>query len=190
MSTESDEALMQAYCAGNAQAFDTLYQRHRGPLYRYVCRQCHRSSADEIFQDIWLKIVKARTTYQITAKFTTYLYTLARRRLIDHYRSQPHSIPVVYDETDNEDEDVDTVSIAGPTQTQPENRAASAQALDHLLDAIKHLPQVQREAFLLQEEAGLSLTEIAALLDVGLETVKSRIRYAVDKLRKRLVEHA
>ncbi len=190
MSTESDEALMQACCAGNAQAFDILYQRHRGPLYRYVCRHCHQSSADEVFQDIWIKIVKARTTYQITAKFTTYLYTLARRHLIDHYRSQRHSTAAVYDESDIEDEDVDTVSIAGPTRIQPENRAASAQALDHLPEAIEHLPQVQREAFLLQEEAGLSLTEIAAMLDVGVETVKSRIRYAVDKLRKRLVEHA
>jgi RNA polymerase sigma-70 factor (ECF subfamily) len=188
MSTETDEALMQAYCAGNAQAFDALYQRHRGPLYRYVCRQCQRASADEIFQDIWLKIVKARTGYHATAKFTTYLYTIARRRLIDHYRSQGNIDTAVYDES--EDEDTDTVSVAGPLQAQPENQAANAQVLDQLLEEIERLPQAQREAFLLQEEAGLSLVEIAATLDVGVETVKSRIRYAIDKLRKRLVEHA
>lgn len=177
---------MQAYCAGSAQAFDVLYQRHRGPLYRYVCRQCHRSSVDEIYQDIWLKIIKARSAYQATAKFTTYLYTIARRRLIDHYRSQHRHETAVYDES----EDEDAVSVAGPVQIEPEYSAASTQTLDHLLEEIERLPPAQREAFLLQEEAGMSLTEIAVTLDVGVETVKSRIRYAIDKLRKRLVDYA
>lgn len=183
---------MQAYCAGNAQAFDALYQRHRVPLYRYVRRQCRAEAADELFQEIWLRIVRSRASYQSTAKFTTYLYTIARRRLIDYYRSQRHPAPAPYDENDYEGDDDNNSSVcaAGPVYAQPENRVSDEQAVDRLIQEIERLPPEQRDAFLLQEEAGLSLAEIAATLEVGVETAKSRLRYAFDKLRKRLVEFA
>ena len=83
-----DEDLMLAYAAGDATAFDALYARHKGGLYRYLMRQCgHAGIVDELFQDIWLSAVRARTTYVPSAKFTTWLYRIAHNRLIDHWRS-------------------------------------------------------------------------------------------------------
>src|SRR5215207_7311153 len=83
----TDEELMLAYARGSADAFETLYRRHKAPLYRYLVRQCRDpATAEELFQDIWANIVRARQSYTVAARFTTYLYHLAHNRLIDHYR--------------------------------------------------------------------------------------------------------
>ena len=83
---------MLAYAAGAANAFDTLYARHKGPVYRYMLRHCGNAGvADELFQDVWMSVVRVRATYAPTAKFTTWLYTLARHRLVDHWRANGRS---------------------------------------------------------------------------------------------------
>ena len=84
----SDETLMLAYAAGDAAAFDQIHARHKGGVYRYLLRHCGRAaSADELFQDVWMSVVRARATYAPTAKFTTWLYRIARNRLVDHWRT-------------------------------------------------------------------------------------------------------
>src|SRR3954454_11689889 len=84
----TDEALMLAYAGGEAAAFDVLYDRHKGGVYRYLLRQCGQARiADEMFQDLWMNLIRARTSYVVSAKFTTWLYRLAHNRLIDHYRA-------------------------------------------------------------------------------------------------------
>ena len=86
---ETDEALMLAYGSGDAGAFERLYARHKGPLYRYVLRSVKaRGEAEELFQDIWMKVIEARARYQPKAKFTTWLYTVAHNRMVDHWRSR------------------------------------------------------------------------------------------------------
>lgn len=175
---------MTRYCSGDAAAFDTLYFRHKGPLYRYLRRQAGAKHADELFQDIWLKIVKSRQTYYRGAKFTTFLYTVAHRRVIDHYRLNNKAILVSYDETAAFDE----TNAPGhtPALEQPEREVDRAKQLEKLLKLIDMLPAAQREAFLLHEESGLSIDEIATATDVKPETAKSRIRYAIRKLREGL----
>ena len=85
---DSDEALMLAYASGRAVAFDTLYERHRSAVYRYLLRHCgNAATADELFQDVWMSVIRVRETWRPTAKFTTWLYTLARNRLVDHWRA-------------------------------------------------------------------------------------------------------
>ena len=154
----TDEDLMLAYAAGDAAAFDALYARHKGGVYRYLLRQCRQGGvADELFQDVWMNLIRARASYAPTAKFTTWLYRLAHNRLIDHYRASAHLTLVSADDEAH-------------------------------VDAIAALPPAQREAFLLQQEGGLSLAEIAELTGVGTETVKSRLRYALAKLRGDLVD--
>src|SRR4051794_41934323 len=82
-----DEELMAAYRDGNAAAFDTLYARHRGPLFRYVLRGVKiRAVAEELYQEIWIRVIEARKRYSPTARFTTWMYTIAHNRLIDHWR--------------------------------------------------------------------------------------------------------
>lgn len=176
---------MARYCGGDAAAFDTLYFRHKGPLYRYLRRQSGSKHADELFQDIWLKIVKSRQTYYRGAKFTTFLYTVAHHRVIDHFRHNNKKILVSYDETASVDE-TDATAPHSPTWEQPDHAVDRAKQLDKLITLIDALPAAQREAFLLQEEGGLSIDEIAVATDVKPETAKSRVRYAIRKLREGL----
>lgn len=181
----ADEHLMRHYCAGDANAFDTLYLRHKGPLYRYLRRQLSANYADELFQDIWLKIVKARETYHVSAKFTTFLYTVAHRRLIDHYRRNSKATLVSYDENADAEDDC-AAPLPSRESEQPEHAVDRQQQVSRLFDLIEKLPAAQREAFLLQEESGLSVEQIAVATGVNAETAKSRLRYAVNRLRSGL----
>ncbi len=185
---ETDEALMLAYAAGRLEAFERLYARHKAPTYRYFLRHTSdRSTAEELHQDLWLKVVRARARYAPSARFGTWLYTLARHRLIDHWRSSrgvPFDDAAVESPGDGPDMPVD---VGGDRAADdPLTRTIDAQTGQRLLDAIGSVPAAQRDAFLMHVEAGLSLAEIADVAGVPRETVKSRLRYAYAKLRAAL----
>lgn len=172
---------MLAYRDGDARAFEALYARHKAPLYRYLARQCREPAvAEELFQDVWMNLIRARSRYEVQARFTTYLYRLAHNRLIDHYRRGKSGVPLSYDD-DPDDPLIER--LAGPDAAQPDVQAVRTEEVQRLLALLALLPDAQREAFLLREEAGLSLDEIAAATGVPPETAKSRLRYAVAKLR-------
>lgn len=184
----SDEVLMLCYRDGDAGAFEPLYARHKGPLYRYLVRQCGQPAvAEELFQDIWMNLIRARERYEVRAKFKTYLFSLAHNRVIDYYRRQSNRLPLSYDD-DPEDALIDRLS-ADPRLEPPHVADTQGQAR-RLLAALESLPEAQREAFLLREETGLSVEEIAAATGVNMETAKSRLRYAVVKLRRALTSGA
>jgi RNA polymerase sigma-70 factor (ECF subfamily) len=170
---------MLRYQRGELAAFELLYQRHRGGSYRYLLRGCGNDDiAAELFQDVWASVVRSRARYEVKARFATWLYKLAHNRLIDHYRAaKPGS-----DDID------DAIEIAAPAHLQPEAQAASASTATRLLQALGALPSEQREAFLMKEEGGLSLEQIADVTGVGRETVKSRLRYALSRLRGALAD--
>jgi RNA polymerase sigma-70 factor, ECF subfamily len=176
----SDEQLMLRYRDGNAAAFDELYGRHRGGVFRYVLRQVGlRSAAEEVFQEIWMNIISSRARYRVEARFATFLYHVAHNCVIDHFRRKTplHLISL--------DDDADEAhQVAGPARDQPEQAAALRQSAATLLNSLALLPPEQREVFLLHEEGGLTLEEIAGVTGTGRETVKSRLRYALAKLRE------
>ena len=179
----SDEELMLAYRAGEARAFDALYRRHKGALYRYLVRQCRDGhAAEELFQDIWLGVVRARESYTVSARFSTFLYRLAHNRLIDHYRRRMPAALVSFDE------DGEAAEVPADNRTDPQVSYEAKAQLQRVLEILDALPAAQREAFLLQQEAGLSLQQIAEATGVGPETAKSRLRYAMVKLREGLSE--
>lgn len=170
----ADEALMLAYQAGDAAAFDSLYQRHRAPLYRFLLRGCsNRAQAEDMFQDVWMNVIRASSNYQPSARFSTWLYRIAHNRLVDSYRQQKPT-------TEFDDELAETLA---DTQAGPEAVHGNRELAQRLTRAIAELPLEQRTAFLLQEERTLSLEEIATVTGVGRETVKSRLRYALQKLK-------
>ena len=175
----TDEDLMLAYRGGSMDAFDALYRRHKGPLYRYLVRQCRDpAAAEELFQDIWANLVRARAGYTVTARFTTYLYRLAHNRLIDHYRRAAPGALASFD-----DEDASLPELASPRHEQPDAAYDSKARAARLLEVLAELPEAQREAFVLQHESGMSVEEIAEATGVNRETAKSRLRYAMAKLR-------
>ncbi|NIL94851.1 MAG: RNA polymerase sigma factor [Woeseiaceae bacterium] len=174
-----DSALMLRYRDGDVAAFEALYRRHNDALYRYLLRLCqHQHTAEDVFQEAWGKIVKARETYRPTAKFTTFLYRVAHNCFIDHVRRNKRHTAKVALEPDSQPSPSDL----------PETEVERALARRRLDAALKDLPDEQRDVFLLREEAGLSLDEIAAVTDSNRETAKSRLRYAVNKLRAAIDE--
>jgi len=184
----SDEQLMLAYGAGSAAAFEVLYARWRRQIYRFLVRQCASTgTADELYQDVWLRVVNARRQYTVTASFSTWLFRIARNRLIDHWRSESRK-PVVEMAMADDDEADPLDKVAAPDELQPEKIMERKDRARLLIDAVEALPDVQREAFLLHEEGGLTIDEIAMLTDVGHETAKSRLRYAMTRLRVQLEE--
>jgi len=179
----TDEELMLLYRDGNAGAFDALYARHKGGVYRYLLRQCRDApTAEELVQDVWMNVIRARAGYTVQAKFTTYLYRLAHNRLIDHYRRNGHVAMVSFD-----DEEREEIAELPDERERPADTALDARRqAGRLLELIAALPEAQREAFLLQQEGGMSVEEIALATGVNRETAKSRLRYAMARLRRGL----
>ena len=180
-SAPEDSALMLRYRDGDVAAFEALYRRHNDALYRYLLRLCkHRDTAEDIFQEVWGKIIKARDSYRPTAKFTTFLYRVAHNCFIDHIRRNKRHTQTVDVEPDHQPDTADC------TEMQVERSLARRR----LLQALQELPDEQRDVFLLHEEAGQSLENIASITGTNRETAKSRLRYAVKKLRIAIDEPA
>lgn len=175
----SDETLMLAWVAGDVGAFEQLYGRHRQRLYRFLLRQLRNGAlADELFQDIWQKVIAARAGWRPEAAFATWLFRIAHNRLADHWRAQQYR-PAAPDDADARAERV-------PDPHTPERQLSAFEERRQLQLALDELPPEQREVVLLRLEQELTLEEIGEITGVGRETVKSRLRYAMDKLRAKL----
>ena len=172
----SDEELMQRYAAGDLDAFQRLYEHYRGGLYRYFLRQSSPEVAEELFQDVWARVIQARRRYRPKAAFSTWLYTMARNRLVDHWRREGRRTG----ESLDDDCPGHTAYDAGPG---PQHLVDLRECIEQLLQLVTGLPAEQRQAFLLRHEAGMSLAQIAETMSTGAETAKSRLRYAMERLR-------
>jgi RNA polymerase sigma factor (sigma-70 family) len=172
MAEAPDEELMAAYRGGDAGAFDRLYARHRIRLFRFVLRSVKaRAVAEELYQEVWMRVIEARASYTHKARFTTWLYTIAHNRLIDHWRKRGLTLVAL---------EGDEIASSAP---DPADQAQARESLARFAAALDALPALQREAFLLYEEGGLTIAEIAAATGANDETAKSRLRYAMAKLR-------
>jgi RNA polymerase sigma factor (sigma-70 family) len=184
----SDEQLMQSYAGGDTRAFETLYDRHALPVWRFVQRSVQNTAlADDLVQDVWFSVVRQAPQYEARAKFRTWLFTLAHHRVVDHWRTHKNHASL---DAETEDGSALADMLAAESGFGPERRLDSRELAQALLDALAALPEVQREAFLLQAEAGMSLVEIALATGVSQETAKSRLRYARARLRETLEAHA
>ena len=177
----ADEELMLSYGGGDAGAFETLYRRHRGPLYRFLLRQLgDTATAEELFQDVWMRVIDFRGRYQARAKFSSWVYAIAHTRLMDFYRANGKAR---FLDQEQAEEALDALPAEDPpADVLIDNKRAA----ERLLAALSELPEAQREAFLLQQEGDLSVEEIGAATGVSRETAKSRLRYALAKLRASL----
>jgi RNA polymerase sigma factor (sigma-70 family) len=185
---DSDEALINRYGQGDVTSFATLYRRHEMRVWRYIKRNVSsRAIADELMQEVWFAVARDAPRYEPTARFTTWLFTIARNRVIDALRAKRRevSLDALGQEGSVVLEQLTTGTDVGPLAAVVVRDQASA-----LSRAIGQLPEDQRDAFLLQVEGDLSVEEVAAITRSSFETTKSRLRYARAKLRVLLGEYA
>ena len=187
---DTDEALMLRFASGDVQAFEALYRRHELRVWRYLQRNLgNHALSDELMQEVWFAVTRAARDYRPTARFTTWLLTLAHNRLVDAWRArQPRAGMVTVADGPHGPSLVE--HIAADTQTEPHETAQSQQHAAAILAAIERLPPEQRQTFLLHAEGELTLEEIARVTNTSFETAKSRLRYARSKLRQLLQEYA
>jgi RNA polymerase sigma-70 factor (ECF subfamily) len=172
MRERSDEQLMKSYAGGSMEAFEHLYERHRGPLYRYILRLTgNPATANDLYQGSWEKIIRARGRYKASAPFKAWMFRIAHNHVMDHFR-RPHPAG---------DAAPDEISSKQPG---PDEQMAKQMRHDELLAAINSLPADQKDALILKMETGLDLQSIAEVTGVNPETAKSRLRYAVKKLKQ------
>jgi RNA polymerase sigma-70 factor (ECF subfamily) len=183
-SLDEDAKLMERYRDGDADAFSTLYAHHKGPLYRYLLRQVRNAgAAADLFQEVWSRLIATRARYEARAKFATFLFHIAHNCTMDFFRRDL----MMRRAARPDDADVQSMEPEVPEHQRPDGLAEFAEQQSALLAALGALPREQRETFLLHEETGLTIEEIARVTDVGIETVKSRLRYAIRKLKNSLL---
>jgi RNA polymerase sigma-70 factor (ECF subfamily) len=182
VSDDEDAQLMLAYARGEMRAFETLYARHRGALYRYLMRQARDGEiANDLFQEVWSRVIVNRARYEPRAKFRTFLFTLAHNCFIDHCRRRK-SRPTGANVEDADEADL----LPADREVQPDVMLEREESSRRYRAALASLPAEQRDVYLLHEESDLSLEDIARVTGVGAETAKSRLRYAVAKLKAAL----
>ena len=199
MDDPTDDHLMRAFAAGDAHAFDRLYARHEQALYRFVRRllgQAALAQVDEVFQDTWMRAIEACRAWRPQgAAFRTWLFTIAHHRAIDCLRKSGREVTWERgDDADDERPPFEPAAEATAWSGWPAAAGAGAaisaderlfwrRAGQRLLDCLEGLPLPQKAAFLLHHEDGLAVDEMARALEVGFETAKTRLRYAMSKLR-------
>ena len=183
----TDEELLAAYQQGDTGAFELLLRRHRAPLFTFLLRMLgDRTKAEDLAQETFLRIVKGAQAWEQRARFQTWLYTIARNLCVDASRRDRFRRADSLDQTGPDDEPPLVDSVTGDG-IDPARGAESARLRPVLQKALLSLPVEQREVFILREQAGLPFKEIAETVGVNENTVKSRMRYALEGLRKALL---
>ena len=188
----SDEALMEAYQQGDTRAFELLLKRHQRPVFNFIYRQVGiEPVAEELLQEVFLRIIKGADRYERKAKFTTWMYTIARNICVDQSRRARHRQAVSLDAPLGRGDDdgrslQDVVADGGPAV---DRQAIGRELQTKLKEAIESLNDEQREVFLMREYLNLPFKEIAEITGCPENTVKSRMRYALEHLRQQLEEY-
>jgi RNA polymerase sigma-70 factor (ECF subfamily) len=180
---KTDDQLMLHYVRGEKGAFDELYARYKQPLYNYLYRNCgDRTMVDELYQNVWLRVLAAAKRYKNTGRFRSWLFTLAHNCLVDYYRqAEKHTSYFVALEP--------AIERNSSNGILTETQISDLELQQSINQSIANIPAEQREAFCLREEAGFSIKEIALIQGVTQEAAKSRLRYAYKKLRQDLQRH-
>jgi RNA polymerase sigma-70 factor, ECF subfamily len=190
---EADEALMIRYQGGDMRAFEVLLTRHRRGVYNFIYRYVNsRDRAEDLMQETFLRVIKGAGGYQKQAKFTTWLYTIARNLCVDLSRRQKHRKAASLDQPmggGDEGRDRTLLDVVPGKDMRSDRKVINQQLHASMQQAIAGLPDDQREVFLMREFLDMPFKDIAEVVGVPENTVKSRMRYALEKLRQELAEY-
>lgn len=190
----SDEELLRRFNEGDAEAFAELVGRYQRPLYNFILRSVRRQErADELLQDVFMKVVQRSQDFKGNSKFSTWLYTIARNLCIDHSRKMVFRRHVSLDAPGRS-----ATSEEGPTLLErtaaegagPDRAMLQADLRTKIVDAVEELPEEQKDVFLMRQVQGLAFKDIADIVGVPENTVKSRMRYALERLQRALADYA
>jgi len=176
----SDENLMLRYQQGEQQAFEDLYRRYKDTLYRYFLKHCNdRHQSEELYQEVWIKLINSTARYKPTAKFKTYLFTIAHNTLVDFYRKTKPTLNIDFEEVEITENFINNPA----TLALPEDEFTLKQKTKQFMNALDELPANQKEAAMLYFDQEMNAQEISEVTQVNTETAKSRLRYAKNKLK-------
>ena len=189
----TDEVLMMRFQAGDRAAFASLVRRHKTALYNFVYRMVRSAStAEDLTQDVFVKIVQSAIDFKHESRFTTWAYTIARNLCIDHARKMSFRQHPSLDQPPRGSPDgptlLDRAADAHPSAAV-ERSAIGVEMGRRIARCVEELPPEQREVFLLREVANMPFKEIAGITGVPENTVKSRMRYALERLQANLSEY-
>jgi RNA polymerase sigma-70 factor (ECF subfamily) len=181
---------MLAYRDGDVRAFEVLVTRHRKPIYNFILRFVRDAAqAEDVMQETFLRVIKGAEAYERQAKFTTWLYTIARNLCVDAARRGKHRKVASLDAPIGDEDGAALVDMVSDGKAGADRHAIDGELRARMQKAIEALPDEQREIFMLREVADLQFNEIAKVVGCPENTVKSRMRYALEKLRESLEEY-
>ena len=181
---------MQRFQQGESEAFRVLLERHRGGVYNFVLRHVgNQTAAEDVLQDTFLRVVQGAHRYKLESKFTTWLYTIARNLCVDRARKMKFRRHKSLDQPTGSDEGAPLGDRIPDTRAVTDRAAIGSELQVRLSAAIATLKEDQREVFLMREYSNLPFKEIAEIVGVPENTVKSRMRYALEHLRHELSEY-
>lgn len=173
-----DDELLDKYVKGHFEGFEHLYSRHKGGTYRFILRQVNdESTAEDLLQELWMKVVSNARTFNKNSKFSTWLYQVARNLLVDRFRHLEVVTAVISQEEPELEASLESTDLSEAQWHQQRQKQA-------LKGCLEKLPKAQLESFLLKEEAALIQTDIAQVVGISLEATKSRLRAAYANLRE------
>jgi RNA polymerase sigma-70 factor (ECF subfamily) len=176
----SDETLMLQYQHGEQSAFETLYRRYKDVLYRYFLKHCNdHQQSEELYQEVWIKLINSAAHYTSKGKFKAYLFTIAHNTLVDFYRKAKPSQTIEFEDAEMKED----ITNSSTPLALPEDEFTLKQITKLFMKALEELPVEQKEAAILHFEQKMSVQEIAEVTKVKTETAKSRLRYAKKKLK-------
>ncbi len=185
-----DEDLMIRYRRGDPRAFEVLVHRHERGLFSFLVRMLHDAQvAEDLFQETFLRVVRSADSFKRSARFKTWLYTIARNLAVDHMRRSVHRRALSLDAPVGHDDGASFIDLVASAAPGSDRRAQDREFVEALARALADLPAEQREVFLLREYEAMPFKEIAEVVDAPVNTVKSRMRYALEGLRRALVPH-
>lgn len=189
----SDEVLMMRFQGGDRNAFASLVRRHKTPLYNFILRQVRTPQvAEDLVQDVFVKIVHNATDFKHEARFSTWTYAIARNVCIDHLRKMSLRRHPSLDQPSQDEGDGPTLGERMPDKNpraSAERAAIGSEIGVRITKAVEELPPEQREVFLLRELGSIPFKDIAEMIGVPENTVKSRMRYALERLQEALSEY-
>jgi RNA polymerase sigma-70 factor (ECF subfamily) len=178
----TDAELLSRYRKGDAIAMDQLVDRHGGSVYAFVRRTLGPSThVDDLTQEVWLRVIRRSDSFDGRSRFTTWLFTVTRNVCIDHLRRQKRRRPKITPPANEASFQLDDLADPGPPIVES---LARRELTSFVEEAVADLTESQREVFLLREQTDLTFAEVAELIGVPRDTVKSRMRYALAHIRR------